>query len=205
MNTDYQNKTIALAGIHQALMLVQDIAWDARYDYQHMDISISSLFVRNPNNFTEVFGTNKNIQSGLQALRASFKNKHDKLALERARYMVGLMIISKKIRDNSELTQQIGTTLSLLDEAAENLSDQRDYIIERIAQLYQNTISQISPRIIVYGKPEVLNKEDNAAAIRTLLFAGLRASLLWYQAGGSQVNLLFGKSKYLKTIDQMLG
>ena len=205
MNTDYQNKTIALAGIHQALMLVQDIAWDARYDYQHMDISISSLFVRNPNNFTEVFGTNKNIQSGLQALRASFKNKHDKLALERARYMVGLMIISKKIRDNSELTQQIGTTLSLLDEAAENLSDQRDYIIERIAQLYQNTISQISPRNIVYGKPEVLNKEDNAAAIRTLLFAGLRASLLWYQAGGSQVNLLFGKSKYLKTIDQMLG
>jgi CII-binding regulator of phage lambda lysogenization HflD len=37
-----------------------------------------------------------------------------------------------------------------------------------------------------------------------MLFAGLRSALLWYQAGGSQINLLLGKSKYLNTINQML-
>ncbi|MDW3094460.1 MAG: DUF489 family protein [Gammaproteobacteria bacterium] len=49
-----------------------------------------------------------------------------------------------------------------------------------------------------------MKNDDNAAAIRAMLFAGLRAALLWYQAGGNQLNLLIGKSKYLKTIDQIL-
>ncbi len=131
-------------------------------------------------------------------------NRHDKQALERARYMINLMMLSKNIRDNKELGKQIGTTLSLLEEDAGNLQDQRDYIIERIAQLYQNAISPLTPRVIVYGDPQILKDDANAAAIRAMLFTGLRAALLWYQAGGSQLNLLLGKSKYLKTINQIL-
>jgi high frequency lysogenization protein len=204
MTTEYTNKTIALAGMHQALSQVQQIAWEASFDYPQIDVCLRSVFVRNPDTYGEVFGSINDIRPGLIALRTSFTNKHDKQALERARYMVSLMMLSKNIRDNRQLGEQIGTTLSLLDEAANNLQDQRDYIIERIAQLYQNTISPLTPRVIVYGDPQILKDENNAAAIRAMLFAGLRSALLWYQAGGNQLNLLLGKSKYLSTIKQML-
>ena len=203
MSNDFQNKTIALAGIHQALYLIQDIAWNGNYSYPDIDISISSLFVRDPANFEQVFGGIEHIQPGLNALNSSFTDKNDKQALERARYMVNLMLLSKTVNSNSELDRQVRTTLSLLEEAATDLENQRDYIIERIAQLYQNTISKLKPRIIVYGKPEILNNSDNAAIIRTLLFSGLRSAILWYQAGGSQLNLLLGKKKYLQAINKL--
>ena len=203
MNNDFHNKTIALAGIHQALQLVQRIAWNGDYSYPEIDICLTSLFVRDPANFEQVFDGLENIQPGLKALHSSFTDKHDKQALERARYMVNLMLLSKTIISNNELGQQVGTTLSLLDEAASDLDNQRDYVIERIAQLYQNTISKLKPRIIVYGQPDILNNANNAALIRTLLFSGLRSAVLWYQAGGSQLNLLLGKKKYLHTINEL--
>ena len=179
-------------------------AWKGSYSQNDFDVCIKSVFVRNPNNYQEVYGNTDNIQTGLRALRTCFKDKHDKPAIERTRYMVSLMLLSKKIQPENTLGQQIGTTLSLLEEAATDLVNQREYIIERLAQLYQNTLSTLSPRIIVYGQPEILDNKQNAAVIRTLLLAGLRAVILWYQAGGSQLNLLTGKSRYLRQIDKLL-
>ena len=204
MDNSYNNKTIALAGAQQALCAVQDIAWKGSYSQTDFDVCIQSLFIRNPNNYQEVFGEARDIQSGLRALRTSFKDKRNQQAIERARYLVSLMLLSKKVRPDSALAQQIGTTLSLLDEAAGDFENQHGYIVERLAQLYQNTFSKLTPRIIVYGQPEILDKQENAAAIRALLLAGLRAVILWYQAGGSQFNLLTGKARYLHQIDQLL-
>ena len=204
MSSEYINKTIALAGIHQALLEVQNIAWHDQFNGFEIDVCLMSLFQRNPDTYLDVYGSTNNIHSGLVALKQSFTSKHDKLALERARYMVNLMMLSKNIRDNKQLGQQIGTTLSLLDEAAEDMEQQRDYIIERLAQLYQNAISPLKPRLIIYGEPSHLQPEKSAAAIRALLLTALRGCLLWYQAGGNQMNLLLGKSKYLNAIEQML-
>ena len=202
--SNYKNKTIALAGAQQALCAVQDIAWKGSYSQSDFDTCLQSIFVRDPENYESVFGNVQNIQSGLRALRTSFKDKRNREAVERTRYMVSLMLLSKKVQPESSLAQQISTTLSLLDEAAKDFENQRSYIIERLAQLYQNTLSKMTPRIIVYGKPEILDNQENAAAIRALLLAGLRAIVLWYQAGGNQLNLLTGKSRYLQQIDKLL-
>ena len=204
MTSEYINKTIALAGIHQALLQVQNIAWHDQFNESEIDVCLASLFQRDPDSYVDVFGNLFNIRSGLNALKQSFTNKRDKEALERARYMVNLMMLSKNIKNNSQLSEQIGTTLSLLEEAAEDMPQQRNYIIERLAQLYQNAISPLNPRVIVYGEPANLQPEKNAAAIRALLLAGLRSCLLWYQAGGYQFNLLLGKNRYLATIDHLL-
>ncbi len=204
MDSEYINKTIALSGIHQALLQVQTIAWDNQFNELEIDVCLASVFQRDPDTYMDVYGNAVNIRSGLVALKNSFTNKHDKQALERARYMVNLIVLSKNIRDNKKLGEQIGTTLSLLEEAATDITQQRDYIIERLAQLYQNAISPLTPRVIVYGEPSHLQIEGNAATIRTMLFCGIRACLLWYQAGGNQINLLLGKRKYLDTIDKLL-
>ena len=198
------NKTIALAGMQLALNNVQRIAWYGDYNFPDIDTCIHSLFIREPKDFLDVYGSLDNLKPGLKALNSSFREKHNKEASERARYMVNLMLLSKNLKLDNSLAKQVDTTLDMLEDANSDLLNQRDYVIEKIAQLYQNTLSKVSPRIIIYGKPDILNNPDNAATIRTLLLAGLRSALLWYQAGGTQLNLLLGKSKYLKTIDQML-
>lgn len=205
MNSSYENKTIALAGAQLCLATIQDIAWTGNFSQQDFDTCVKSIFVRDPRNYIDVFGNIQNIRTGLTSLRTSFKDKQDKLATERTRYLVSLMLLSKKVQPESPFSQQISTTLSLLEEAATDIENQRDYLTERLAQLYQNTLSKISPRIIIYGKPEILDNQENAATIRTLLLAGLRATILWYQAGGTQFNLLTGKTRYLKQIDHLLG
>ncbi len=204
MNQEIINKTIALSGIHQALINVQNIAWHGLHQHEDIDVCLYSLFQTDPESFAEVYGGIAHLRSGLQALRSSFTNKRDKLALERAKYMVSLMLLSKNLQKNKGLSDQVKTTLSLLEEASTQLDTQRDYIIERLAQLYQNAISPLTPRVIIYGEPQHLNIEKNAATIRALLLAGLRSCLLWYQAGGSQLNLLLGKNNTLKAIDQLL-
>jgi high frequency lysogenization protein len=66
-------------------------------------------------------------------------------------------------------------------------------ITGRIADLYQETISTMGPRIMVQGNPDYLQMADNSARIRALLMAGIRACVLWRQAGGNRFNLLFGR------------
>lgn len=203
-NQAYINKTIALAGVQQCLQQVQKIAWTGEYDKQDVDTCLASLFVLNPDNYADVYGSSHNLRTGLESLQISFTEKRNKEARERTRYMVSLMLLAKKVQSSQQLLQQISTTLSLLDEAATDIENQREHITQRIAQLYQNAISNLTPRVIVYGKTELLSDQENAATIRSLLFAGLRSIILWHQAGGSQLNLLLGKAKYLQTIQQLL-
>lgn len=203
-NQAYINKTIALAGVQQCLQQVQKIAWTGQYDAHEVDTCLASLFVLNPSNYTDVYGSSQDIRAGLASLQISLTEKRNKEAIERTRYMVSLMLLAKKVQSSQQLLQQISTTLSLLEEAATDIESQREHITQRIAQLYQNAISNLNPRVIVYGKTELLSQPDNAATIRSLLFAGLRAIILWHQAGGSQINLLLGKAKYLQTIQQLL-
>lgn len=200
MSQTYHNKTIALAGLQLCLTQVQQIAWTGEYSVADLNTCLNSLFVRNPDNYSEVYGDIDHLKTGLHALETSFTDKRDKEALERTRYMINLMLLAKKVSSSESLGQQIGATLSLLTEASSDIDNQRDYIIERLAQLYQNAISVMTPRVIVYGKTEILNQAQNAAMIRALLLAGLRAVILWHQAGGNQMSLLLGKRKYMNTI-----
>jgi high frequency lysogenization protein len=45
---------------------------------------------------------------------------------------------------------------------------------------------------------------DNAAKIRALLLAGIRAALLWRQAGGDRWKLIFSRSAMQKEAQQLL-
>ena len=49
-----------------------------------------------------------------------------------------------------------------------------------------------------------LQQSANAAKIRTLLFAGVRAARLWRQLGGSRWQLVFGRRKLLKELYPLL-
>jgi high frequency lysogenization protein len=94
---------------------------------------------------------------------------------------------------------------SLLKELKENTADLTiDEKAEKLSEIYQKTLSKFEPRIIVNGENKYLTDPIQASRIRTALFAGVRATLLWEQLGGSKWKLFLFKSSFSKTIDSYI-
>ena len=81
----------------------------------------------------------------------------------------------------------------------------RSNVTSKVSALYQETISTLSPRIIVKGEQSYLSNSDTTSRIRTLLLAGIRSAILWNQIGGSQWRLLFTRASYVQSAKKLLG
>jgi high frequency lysogenization protein len=73
-----------------------------------------------------------------------------------------------------------------------------------MADLYRQSISNISPRIIVKGKPLFLQNPDTQNRIRALLLAGIRSAVLWRQLGGTRLQLLFSRKSIVSDAEELL-
>jgi high frequency lysogenization protein len=94
-------------------------------------------------------------------------------------------------------------TITTIDEGLE-LHEIRDLQAQKIAGLYTRTISTLSPRIVINGRPQHLQVDRTVNWIRTLLFAGLRSAVLWRQMGGGRFSLMFGRKKMLEQAQTLL-
>lgn len=197
------NKTIALAGVHLALSQIQQVAWHGATEQAQLQTSLQSLFIDQPNTHIAVYGSLEALKPGLAILKESLTEYRKKTVLERLKYQNSLFSLTKRMNKNSYLVEQIGTTLELINEQHNQL-EQMPELITRCAQLYQNTLSILKPKIIIYGQPEILAQSHQAATIRSLLLAGVRSTLLWQQAGGSSLTLALNRASYLLTIDQLI-
>ena len=207
------NRTIALAGVYLALDQIQTLAWQGKTSDAHLKTLIDSLFCENPKTFIEVYGSISALEPGFLALRESLTHANDSLSMERNKYLKSLMSLSKKFNNNSLLQDQIGTTLNLISSQltsgqlahdGSDITHPSQVVIDRIADLYRNTLSTIKPKIIIYGQANILATTDHAAAIRALLLCAVRGTQLWYQAGGSGINIVLNRSKYIQTVDYLL-
>jgi high frequency lysogenization protein len=75
---------------------------------------------------------------------------------------------------------------------------------QQLSQIYQERISTLGPKIMVRGEPLHLQNPDSAARIRVALLAGIRAAVLWRQAGGSKWQLLFQRRKTANTARELV-
>jgi CII-binding regulator of phage lambda lysogenization HflD len=67
-------------------------------------------------------------------------------------------------------------------------------LFEPLSTVYQHSISKLPRRIQVVGSGELLQRNDVAAKVRTLLLAGVRSAWLWYQLGGRRWHLLLRRT-----------
>jgi len=78
-------------------------------------------------------------------------------------------------------------------------------VVANLAGLYQETLSTFKFRIQVGGDPRLLQNTENAAKIRALLLAGIRAAMLWRQVGGRRWHLLFFRSRLRPSLKKLAG
>jgi high frequency lysogenization protein len=196
--------TLALAGVFQATELVRQAANHGTWSGYAAVTCLDSLFAVQSDSVEEIYGGNSHMRLGLETLIAVLRGENQQL--ESLRYAVGLLQIERKFQKKSDLQKKVGESLI---EYAQSFSDlelheQQDRQAEAIAKLYSETISTISPRIVINGKPQYLNNERTVNWIRTLLFSGLRSAVLWRQLGGGRWSLMFGRKQILSDAESLL-
>jgi high frequency lysogenization protein len=191
MDKTLTNQAIALAGLSQAIYLVQQIAKHGSADPDDTQVVIASTLKIDAEDVLDVYGGLAGLRTGLKQLD---KQLSEPKAVDRelARYASTLILLEQQLMKNPAMVEAIGVAVSRANISAEktgNLLD--DEVFEALAYGYQNNLSFLKPRVVVSGEQRFLAEPRNAARIRALLLAGVRSVVLWRQAGGVRWKLLF--------------
>lgn len=189
------HQVIALAGLAQCLHLIQQIAKRGTADEAEMRTCIGSVLKIDANDVLDVYGGIATLKPGLKLLEKQMGNP-DQVDPVLSRYMATLLFLERKLMKSPEKMALITKGLRGVGEVAPDFGLLHEDILARIAELYQQTISQLKPRVIVTGEERFLRNSDNANRIRSLLLAGIRSVVLWRQCGGSRWRLLLSRTRF---------
>lgn len=218
MARQHDEQAIALAGVFQAASLVEQIARRGMVAQNSFEASIASLFISNPAVTEDVYGGVRDMPYslglGLKQLQEVVDKRAGGVNPDVMRYALTLIQLERKLSDRPDMLEEIGRRIDQLAEKARYFAhsaqeaDTTDSaasgnpaiythpnVIAGIAALYQDTLSTFSIRIQVAGDPRHLQNSENAARIRALLLAGIRAVILWRQVGGKRWHLFFFRSR----------
>jgi high frequency lysogenization protein len=199
-----KERTLALAGVFQATELVRQAAHHGTWSGYAASSCLHSLFQLEAESTAEIYGGVVKMRLGVETMLTVLQG--DSEHSDSLRYTVGLLQIEKKFRRSGKLQEEVGRQLH--DISGEGLDleqhEREDLQAHDISGLYSNTISKLSPRIVVSGKPQYLKNDRTVDWVRTLLMAGLRSATLWHQLGGGRFELMFGRKKIIREAESLL-
>ncbi len=189
---------VALAGVYQAVDLVRQTAREGTTELATFRASIESIFRLDADSAQAVYGGIAGVKHGLDTLVRQLGGRGLKPDPELTAYTANLMFLERKLISLPWMLESLRAEI----ETAKGLAKEEDLedaaVIANLAHAYSQTISRLSPRILVQGEPTLLKNAEVANRIRALLLAGIRAAVLWRQVGGSRFKLLFGRKRILR-------
>ncbi|BAV32544.1 lysogenization protein HflD [Sulfuricaulis limicola] len=202
MSTAYTDRILALAGLFQAARLAQQLAREGRAEPSTLAASVQSLLIIDAPTTESVYGGAQGVRPGLELLRDKLAGGNtDANDVEIARYVISMIHLEGQMRRHPEMQDAVRRGIEATREqmkffeAAENSETLHPRLVEKLAELYTQTISTLTPRIMVNGEHGHLSNPLIAARVRAALFAGIRSAFLWHQLGGSRWQLLFSRKK----------
>jgi len=199
-----EERVIALAAIFQAAALVQQVARQGKInDIEAYNCIIESVLITSADNAADIYQGVSNVTLGLQTIIQQVANKKP-LDMEITRYILNLLHLERKLSKQPQLLQKLGDGIDSAIAQATHFSPTHENVVAKLGGLYSDTISTIPPKIMVEGEHGYLNNPGNANKVRALLLAGIRGAILWQQCGGSRLQLLFQRKKFIATAQQLL-
>jgi high frequency lysogenization protein len=195
--SEYVDKTIALAGMFQACSLIKELAWSNKCNEQDFTTSIHSLLKVTSSSTIDIYGSLESLATGLKTL-ITFLNKNPKKDVEIARYVFSLLYLENKLKKRADLMEIIKYGIKRASNQAKLFSVTHENVIANLANIYVDTLSTFTFRIQVSGSKLFLTNPYNVNKTRALLLAGIRSAVLWRQLGGSRLQLFFKKNSFLK-------
>lgn len=203
------DQTITLAAIFQAAYLVQQVSRTGQIGEHELAILLNSVTQTSPENTLTVYGGNlANLKQGLMLLTSylgdsSSQGKKVKDP-ELTRYIISLINLERKLIKQPKKLSLLGERIEASKRQLTHYDITSETLISSFASIYSDIISPLGTPIQVTGEPSMLKQTANQHKIRALLLAGIRAAVLWRQVGGKRRNILFSRSKIVKSAEQLL-
>lgn len=198
-----RDQALALAGIYQAVYLTQKIGQSGMMDLSAFEPSINSLIMTNADSVEAVYGGSCGVLTGLNILDKQLQGG-DSRDIELTRYVIALLELERKLSKNPEMLKTVAQGLDTAKARLEHFHLLHSNILSQLADIYANSISTLSPRIMVQGEPLHLQNPDNVSKIRALLLAGIRSAMLWRQVGGKKRKVIFGRKKLMAMVKVLI-
>ena len=192
-----ESQTLALAGMFQAAVLIEELAQQGQCQGTAYDCSLDSLFTFDVATPRDVFGDIYCLRRGFEAIGAYLGGQSRDDGRNIAYYVLSMLKLGNRVLRDDTLGQALQQGLQNIERDVDEFDMPRASMNSKIDGLYQREISQLTPQVMVRGEERHLRDTDIAARIRTLLLAGIRAAVLWRQLGGSKWRLFIGRKRYL--------
>lgn len=183
---------------------MQQIARTGTSDPEAFRVSVESVLRLDSESTEAVYGGRPGLRLGLTELCKQLDKGREGRDAELVRYALSLMFLERKFTRRRDLLAAVRRGVETASAQAEHFDATHSNVLAKLADIYVNTISTLTPRIIVSGDPLHLNNPENANRIRSALLAGMRAAVLWRQLGGNRLRLLFTRARVLATAREML-
>ncbi|MDX1676745.1 high frequency lysogenization protein HflD [Arsukibacterium sp.] len=204
MQSSLTTQIIALAGLSQAVSLLQSLARHNKLDPQRYQTTLASIANLNPESPLAIYGGDiNNLRGGLETIISQLGDSGNK-DVEFTRYLVGVLALERKLHKNRANMAELGKQLAQLERQLQHFAVTDDTIVGRLADIYSECISSLGSRIQVYGQPDVLKQTSVQQKVRGLLLAAVRAAVLWRQAGGSRLHFIFQRRKLVAAARELL-
>ncbi len=191
-----EERTLALAGLFQALALVRTLATQGQADAASYASSIGSVLRIDAPSVAAVFDGVGGVRLGLQTLQRELEGQQVDAATRRMALTV--LRIERRLIGDPPRVEHLQQGLRDAQRQAEHFgSVDHPTVIARLAGLYADTLSSLRPRVLVTGNAQMLNQQAIVERIRAALLAAVRAAVLWRQLGGTQWRLLLQRRQTL--------
>lgn len=198
-----ENQTLALAGIFQAVHLCKSLATTGQCDQDELRGTLRSILTLKSERVIDAYGGSpRSMHRGLRVLRSQFAGNDETRDIELVRYAHALIQLGTNVLRDERTVDELRVGIS-------NLQSQDDDVLEaelinRLANIYRSSISNLSPRIMVSGDPGFLNDDSVASKIRAALLGGIRSVVLWRQCGGSRPKLVMQRGQHARMAEELL-
>jgi high frequency lysogenization protein len=198
-----KDRALALAGMVQSIELVLQVANDGRGDEQVLETALDSVFRLESDSTIAVYGSVDGVRRGLQCLRAMIDGSGTaNPAIGKIAFTV--LQVERRLARSPDLLRTIGDGITDISRQREHFSSTHPAVINRLGELYSQTISRLTPRVLVQGNPAQLSQTAVVSQIRAVLLAAIRSAVLWRQNGGSWWDLLLRRRQIAEAAAELL-
>ncbi|BFL84417.1 high frequency lysogenization protein HflD [Shewanella baltica] len=203
MNEQLVNRTMAFAGILQAIAQVQHLARHGELDNAELAASLNTILVTKPDNTADVYQDKIVLQKGYKLILNQLGDSSQK-DVEITRYLVGVLALERKlVRSNSGLGM-LAERINQVNRQLHHFAITDEQVIANLASIYSDIISNLGPKIQISGNPVCLQRPIIQQKIRALLLAAMRSAVLWRQLGGKRRHLVFARKAIVDTAKKSL-
>lgn len=188
-----RDRVFALAGLLQAVRLVQQMANNGQAETQPLAACIDSLFHFDAESTEAVYGSAADLEPGLRRLVAQLDGSGSDRDAAQTRIAANVLRLERRFIANSACVEAVRADLESLAAQRAELGATHPDLLASLGRVYAERISPLGPRVLVQGNPVYLTQPGVVGEVRATLLAALRSAVLWRQVGGSYWDLLLSR------------